>query len=517
MDESDQRGLYRASDEHDACGVGFVAHIKGVRSHTIVSQALELLINLEHRGACGSDPDTGDGAGILVQMPDRFFRRALPFSLPPAGRYGAGLVFFPPDAKARAQLRALIERIASEEGQPVLGWREVPINLAKVGKSAAAVAPVFEQLFVGGPVPGPRLPDPAFERRLYIIRKRIEQAATDFKDFYIASLSANTLIYKGMLTAKQIEGMFPDLSDPEFESALALVHQRFSTNTFPSWPLAHPYRYVAHNGEINTVRGNINWMKAREALLESSVFGAELKKVLPVVTPGGSDTATFDNVLEFLVMAGRSLPHAVLMMIPEPWAGNPAMDPAVRAFYEYHSCLMEPWDGPASITFTDGTLIGAVLDRNGLRPSRYCITKDDLVILASEVGALDIAADCVVRKDRLRPGKMLLIDTAQGRIISDTEIKQTLAAEYPYADWLRQNLVDMSDLPSAAAERPDHQTVLRRQQAFGYTHEDLRVLMTPMALNGEEALGSMGTDTALAVLSAKPRLLYDYFTQRLRR
>ncbi len=524
-DESDQRGLYRSSDEHDACGVGFVAHIKGVRSHAIVSQALELLINLEHRGACGSDPDTGDGAGILVQMPDRFFRKVLPFPLPPAGAYGAGLVFFPPDARARAQLRALIERITIEEGQSVIGWREVPINLARVGKSAAAVAPAFEQVFIGGRGGVARnfssaMTPRAFERRLYIIRKRIEQAADQIalgavhlKDFYITSLSANTLIYKGMLTASQIEGMFPDLSDVEFESALALVHQRFSTNTFPSWPLAHPYRYVAHNGEINTLRGNINWMKAREALLESSVFGAELKKVLPVVTPRGSDTATFDNVLEFLVMAGRSLPHAVLMMIPEPWAGNPAMDPAVRAFYEYYSCLMEPWDGPASITFTDGTLIGAVLDRNGLRPSRYCITTDDLVIMASEVGVLDIPADRVVRKDRLRPGKMLLIDTGQGRIISDAEIKQTLAAEYPYGDWLRQNLVDMADLPSAAAERPDHQTVLRRQQAFGYTHEDLRVLMTPMALNGEEALGSMGTDTALAVLSDKPRLLYDYFTQ----
>jgi glutamate synthase (NADPH/NADH) large chain len=509
-DESDQRGLYRSSDEHDACGVGFVAHVKGVRSHAIVSQALELLINLEHRGACGSDPDTGDGAGILVQMPDRFFRKTLPFRLPPAGAYGAGLVFFPPHAEARAQLRALIERITIEEGQTVLGWREVPIDLSKVGKSAAAVAPAFEQVFVGNRAPGSGLRAPDFERRLYIIRKRIERETTDG---YICSLSSKTLIYKGMLTASQIEGMFPDLSDVEFESALALVHQRFSTNTFPSWPLAHPYRYVAHNGEINTLRGNINWMKAREALLESSVFGAELKKVLPVVTPGGSDTATFDNVLEFLVMAGRSLPHAVLMMIPEPWAGNPAMDPAVRAFYEYHSCLIEPWDGPASITFTDGTLIGAVLDRNGLRPSRYCITTDDLVIMASEVGVLDIPAHRIVRKDRLRPGKMLLIDTAQERIISDTEIKQTLAAEHPYGDWLRQNLVDMADLPSAAAERPDHQTVLRRQQAFGYTHEDLRVLMTPMAQSGEEALGSMGTDTALAVLSDRPRLLYDYFTQ----
>jgi glutamate synthase (NADPH/NADH) large chain len=499
MDESDQRGLYRPSEEHDACGVGFVANIKGARSHQIVRSALDLLINLEHRGACGSDPDTGDGAGILIQMPDRFFRKTLSFDLPPAGAYGAGLVFLPHDADARAACKSIVERIVNEEGQALLGWREVPVNLSKAGKSAASVAPVFEQVFMTGT-----------EVKLYVIRKLIERAT---KDVYICGLSSQTLIYKGMLTASQIEGMFPDLSDASVESALALVHQRFSTNTFPSWPLAHPYRYVAHNGEINTLRGNINWMKAREGLLESSVFGDDLPKVLPVIAPGGSDTATFDNVLEFLVMAGRSLPHAVLMMIPEPWAGNPAMDPAVRAFYEYHSSLMEPWDGPASITFTDGRLIGAVLDRNGLRPSRYCITKDDLVVMASEVGVLDIPAENIVVKDRLRPGKMLLIDTGEGRIISDTEIKQTLAAQHPYGEWLRQHLVDIENLPTAHAERPDHQTVLRRQQAFGYTHEDLRVVLTPMALNGEEAIGSMGTDTALAVLSNKPRLLYDYFKQ----
>ncbi len=509
MDPSDQRGLYRPSDEHDACGVGFVAHIKGTRSHQIVRSALDLLINLEHRGATGSDPDTGDGAGILLQMPDRFLRKAAPFALPGAGEYGCGLVFLPHDSNARSTCKAVVERIVAEEGQQVLGWREVPVDLTKVGKTAASVAPRFEQLFVAA-APGSRLPANAFERKLYVIRKRIEREA---KDLYICSLSSRTLIYKGMLTATQIEGLFPDLSDPDVDSALALVHQRFSTNTFPSWPLAHPYRYVAHNGEINTLRGNINWMKAREGLLQSSVFGDDLAKVLPVIQPGGSDTATFDNVLEFLVMAGRSLPHAVLMMIPEPWAGNPAMDPAVRAFYEYHSSLMEPWDGPASITFTDGRLIGAVLDRNGLRPSRYCITKDDLVIMASEVGVLDIPADRVVVKDRLRPGKMLLIDTGEGRIISDAEIKQTLAAQHPYGDWLRQHLVDIENLPSAYAERPDHPTVLRRQQAFGYTQEDIRLLLTPMALNGEEPIGSMGTDTSLAVLSDKPRLLYDYFKQ----
>ncbi|MGH9172810.1 MAG: glutamate synthase central domain-containing protein, partial [Vicinamibacterales bacterium] len=439
----------------------------------------------------------------------------MPFPLPPAGFYGAGLVFLPTDDGACGELRALIERITREEGQTVLGWRPVPTNLSRVGASAAAVAPVFEQVFIGrgfgldGGGQGVGAADRArFERKLYVIRKRIEHAVESLAEgagfsraaslhrnvFYIVSLSANTLIYKGMLTASQIEGMFPDLSDPAVESALALVHQRFSTNTFPSWPLAHPYRFVAHNGEINTLRGNINWMRAREGLLESSVFGDDLRSVLPVIRPGGSDTATFDNVLEFLVMAGRTLPHAVLMMIPEPWAGNPGMDPAVRAFYQYHSSLMEPWDGPASMAFTDGTVIGAVLDRNGLRPARYCVTNDDLVIMASEVGVLDIPPDRIVVKDRLRPGKMLLIDTGQGRIISDGEIKGSLAAERPYGEWLRQHLVDVEDLPSASAERPDHQTVFRRQQALGYTQEDLRLLLTPMALTGEEPIGSMGTD-----------------------
>ncbi len=515
------QGLYRTSDEHDACGVGFVVDIKGRRSHAIVRNALDLLINLEHRGACGSDPNTGDGAGILVQMPDRFLRAAVTFPLPSVGEYGAGLVFLPTDRAASAALRALVEQIATEEGQSVLGWRAVPTNLGAIGASAAAVAPAFEQVFIGrsaefqGAEAGMR-----FERALYLIRKRVERAAEELDlstqaraSFYIVSLSSKTLIYKGMLTASQIEGMFPDLSDSSVESALAIVHQRFSTNTFPSWPLAHPYRLVAHNGEINTLRGNINWMQAREGLLRSSAFGDDLDKVLPVIRPGGSDTATFDNVLEFLVMNGRTLPHAVLMMIPEPWGGNPDMDPAVRAFYEYHSSLMEPWDGPASIAFTDGTLIGAVLDRNGLRPSRYCVTTDDLVIMASEVGVLDIPAERIVRKDRLRPGKMLLIDTGQGRIISDEEIKSSLAAERPYGDWIKQHLVDIEDLPSAYAERPDHQTVLRRQQAFGYTQEDLRLLLTPMASSAEEPLGSMGSDTALAVLSDRPRLLYDYFTQ----
>ena len=402
----------------------------------------------------------------------------------------------------------------------MLGWREVPTNLGAIGRTAAAVAPAFEQLFIGASsaLDGD---DAAlrFERKLYVIRKRIEHAldglaldATHRRAFYIVSLSSRTLIYKGMLTATQLRRCIrPD--DPAMASALALVHQRFSTNTFPSWPLAHPYRYVAHNGEINTLQGNVNWMRAREGLLASAALGDDLEKIKPIVRPGGSDTATFDNVLELLVMAGRSLPHAVLMMIPEPWAGDTAMDPAVRDFYEYHASLMEPWDGPASITFTDGTVIGAVLDRNGLRPARYIVTDDDLVVMASEVGVLDIPAERIVRKDRLRPGRMLLIDTAQGRLVSDDEIKRSLAAERPYGTWLRQHLVDIDDLPAAQAERPDHPTVFRRQQAFGYTQEDLRLLLTPMALTGAEPIGSLGTDTALAVLAARPRRLYDYFQQ----
>ncbi|MGE0463685.1 MAG: glutamate synthase large subunit [Vicinamibacterales bacterium] len=519
--EPGEQGLYRACDEHDACGVGFVADVRGRRAHAIVRQALDLLINLEHRGACGSDPGTGDGAGILVQMPHRFLRRVAGCPLGDPGSYGAGLVFLPHDPGARDALRALVARIVADEGHLFLGWREVPTHLAAIGASAAAAAPVFEQVFVGR---GPALdgPDAAarFERALFVIRKRIEHEAGQLAlppearaAFHIVSLSARTLIYKGMLTAAQIERMFPDLVDPDLESALALVHQRFSTNTFPSWPLAHPYRFVAHNGEINTLRGNISWMRAREGLLRSSVLGDDLHKVLPVIRPGGSDTATFDNVLELLVMAGRSLPHAVLMMIPEPWSGNAEMDPAVRDFYEYHSSLMEPWDGPASMAFTDGTVIGAVLDRNGLRPSRYLVTDEGLVVMASEVGVLDIPADRIVEKGRLRPGRMFLIDTAEGRIIGDEEIKRSLAAAAPYGQWLRQHLVDIEDLPAACAERPDHQTVLRRQLAFGYTHEDLRLLLAPMAAQGEEPLGSMGSDTALAVLSERPRLLYDYFAQ----
>jgi glutamate synthase (NADPH) large chain len=513
------QGLYDPRHEHDACGVGFVVDIQGRRSHRIVRQALEVLINLQHRGACGCEVNTGDGAGILVQMPDRFLRREgdrLGVALPPAGDYGAGLVFLPRDPGERAAVEALVATIVTKEGQRLLGWRDVPTDDRPLGASAVACAPRIRQVFVGR---GPGVRDGAhFERKLYVVRKRIEHALprlglTEQGLVHLPSLSARTLVYKGMLRADQIATMYPDLGDPDVESALALVHQRFSTNTFPSWPLAHPFRFIAHNGEINTLRGNINWMRAREALCRSALLGDDLAKVLPVTREGLSDSATFDNVLEFLVMNGRSLPHAILMMIPEPWQKHEAMSPERRAFYEYHASLMEPWDGPASIAFTDGTVIGAVLDRNGLRPSRYYVTQDDLVIMASEVGVLDIPPESIRLKERLHPGRIFLVDTAEGRIVDDEEIKARLAAEHPYAEWLRDNLVALADLPAHPVPAPDHDTVRIRQVAFGYTHEDLRIVLAPMAGQGEEPVGSMGTDTALAVLSDRPRLLYDYFKQ----
>ncbi len=495
-------------------------------------QALTVLKNLQHRGACGCEVNTGDGAGILLQMPDRFLRKVAPAPLPPAGEYGVGLIFLPREAGDRGQIQQLFADIVAEEGQRLIGWRDVPTDDSPIGPSAVAVEPVFKQVFIGkGEVPGVREvrgsngsrgsdARVAFERKLYVIRKRLERAVDRLpvpepskRLFYPVSLSCNTLIYKGMLTASQIETMFPDLTDPDLQSALALVHQRFSTNTFPSWPLAHPYRIVAHNGEINTLTGNINWMRAREGLLKSAALGEDLGKILPVIREGGSDTATFDNVLEFLVMTGRSLPHALLMMIPEPWANNEEMSPELKAFYEYHSSLMEPWDGPASIAFSDGTVIGAVLDRNGLRPSRYYVTKDDLVVMASEVGVLDIPPEDIVLKERLHPGRIFLVDTARGRIVSDEEVKRELALAHPYREWL-SHLIDIEDLdPPAYLPPPSHETVTRRQQLFGYTHEDLRLLLAPMAQQGEEPLGSMGTDTSLAALSDRPRLLYDYFKQ----
>src|SRR5262245_11418106 len=512
------QGLYDPRYEHDACGVGFVVDIKGRKSPMIVRQALNVLINLLHRGACGCEPNTGDGAGILLQMPDRFLRREcgrLGITLPPAGEYGCGLVFLPRDLIQREKVQVLLHSIVEEEGQRMLGWRDVPTDDRLLGASAVGVEPNIKQILIGQ---GAGVRDHAhFERKLYVIRKQFEKAvaALDIPEnrfAYLPSLSSNTLIYKGMLSANQIETMFPDLVDPDVESALALVHQRFSTNTFPSWPLAHPYRYIAHNGEINTLRGNINWMRAREALCRSSLFGDDLAKVLPVTREGLSDSATFDNVLEVLVMNGRSLPHAIRMMIPEPWQNHESVRPERRAFYEYHASLMEPWDGPASIAFTDGTVIGAVLDRNGLRPSRYYVTKDGLVVMASEVGVLDIPPENILAKQRLHPGRIFLLHTAQRRIIDDEALKPTLTADHPYAEWLSQHLVHIEQLPAHPVAESDHD-MLTRQLAFGYTHEDLRVLLAPMAKQGEEPIGSMGTDTALAVLSNRARPLYDYFKQ----
>jgi glutamate synthase (ferredoxin) len=526
-----KQGLYDPWYEHDACGVGFVVDLKGRPSHDIVAKAIRVLVNLGHRGACGCEHNTGDGAGILMQMPHRFLLQEcdkLNIGLPQPGEYGVGMVYLPTDAADRRQCEAIFEKVIQEEGQSVLGWRTVPTDNSPIGPTAKASEPVVRQIFIGREMQAHGLQpvgldpdDPlAFERRLYIIRKRVENAikASSIGQrgmFYIPSLSCKTLIYKGMLKADQISIYYPDVADSAVESALAMVHSRFSTNTFPNWARAHPYRYICHNGEINTLRGNINWMHARQSLFASNLFGDDIRKILPVIDADGSDSAMFDNALEMLTLTGRSLPHAMMMMIPEPWSGHESMSPDKRAFYEYHSCLMEPWDGPASIAFTDGLRIGAVLDRNGLRPSRYYVTKDGLVVMASEVGVLeDIPPDQILHKGRLQPGRMFLVDLDQGRIIADEELKHEIAAEKPYAEWLRDNLVALEDLPDAPhVHDPDHRTVLLRQQAFGYTVEDLKILMAPMAAGGNEAVGSMGTDTPLAVLSDRPQLLYSYFKQ----
>ncbi|MBI3411890.1 MAG: glutamate synthase large subunit [Planctomycetes bacterium] len=542
------QGLYDPWYEHDACGVGFVADLRNRKSHRVIEDALQILLNLEHRGACGCETNTGDGAGILVQMPHRFLageaaKRGM--TLPAPGEYGVGLVFLPRDPHDRRRCEEFFEAAVRAEGQEMIGWRDVPTDNSSLGATAKAGEPFMRQIFirkVGLPVgaasraaAGERVrlgspdllrssdlhgsPDLAFERKLYVIRKlaerSIKQSDIGERDmFYVVSLSSRTLIYKGMLNSRQVRLYFSDLCDKTMESALALVHSRFSTNTFPNWMRAHPYRYIAHNGEINTLRGNINWMRARESMLASGLFGSDLEKVLPVIDPSGSDSAMFDNVLELLVLAGRSLPHAMMMMVPEPWAADETMSPEKRAFYEFHSCLMEPWDGPASIAFTDGVRIGAVLDRNGLRPSRYYVTKDCRVIMASEVGVLDIPPENVLKKGRLQPGRMLLVDLEEGRIIADDEIKEKIAADKPYSQWLRDNIVSLADLPDAPApHEPEHDTVLLRQLAFGYTNEDLRILLAAMANDGSEAIGSMGNDAALAVLSDRPQLLYSYFKQ----
>ena len=502
-------GLYDPRFEHDACGVSFVAHIRGVANRSIVQMGIDALCNMEHRGATGAEPETGDGAGILVQMPDRFLRAVAGVELPAVGSYAAGIAFLPADPGLRAAAEARVAAILAEENLRVLGWRDVPVEPESLGASARAVMPVFRMLFVDDPAGATGID---LDRRLFVPRKRIEHELTGESRTYFPSLSARTLVYKGMLTTPQLAAFYPDLRDERLESALALVHSRFSTNTFPSWPLAHPYRFIAHNGEINTVQGNRNWMRTREALLKSDLIPG-LERAFPVCTPDMSDSASFDEVLELLHLAGRSLPHALLMMIPEAWENNERMDPRKRAFYRFHSSLMEPWDGPADVAFTDGTLIGAVLDRNGLRPGRYWVTSDDLVVLASEAGVLDIEPGRIVRKGRLQPGRMFLVDTAQARIIDDDEIKLTLAAEHPYAEWLEQGLTELDDLPAREHVVHSHGSVLRRQQMFGYTDEDLKVIVAPTARTGAEPIGSMGSDTPIAALSERPRMLFDYFQQ----
>jgi glutamate synthase (NADPH/NADH) large chain len=503
-----EQGLYNPKNEHDSCGVAMVATLKNLASHEIVQKGLTALRNLDHRGASGAEPDSGDGAGILICQPDKFFRKVLEFKLPEPSKYAAGIIFFDSTASESeiAALKKEIAQIAKSEKLNVLGWRDVPVNSSILGKTAKSVMPKFEQIFIAGQN---NESDLALDRMAYAFRKIIEHRFA----IYIPSLSSRTIVYKGMLTTNQLSEFFPDLLDENVESPLALVHSRFSTNTFPSWPLAHPYRFIAHNGEINTVKGNRNWMRARETLLSSDLIPGDINRIFPIVNPEGSDSASFDEVLELLYLGGRSLPHSILMMIPEAWENHKTMPQNRRDFYAFHSMLMEPWDGPACVTFTDGKQIGAVLDRNGLRPSRFWVTEDGLVILSSEVGVLDIAPEKIIRKGRLQPGKMFLVDIEKGRIIEDEEIKDELANQNPYSDWLHAGVVRLSELPAREHIVYPHSSVLRRQRAFGYTEEELRILISPMAKNGAEPIGSMGTDTPIAALSAKPRLLFDYFTQ----
>jgi glutamate synthase domain-containing protein 2/glutamate synthase domain-containing protein 1/glutamate synthase domain-containing protein 3 len=513
------QGLYDPRNEHDACGIGFVVNIQGVQSHDIIAKGLQILINLAHRGACGCDPETGDGAGILIQIPHKFFTRecaGLGFTLPPEGEYGVGMVFLPVEPSHRLLAEGILERIAREEGLTVLGWRDTPVDVDAIGRIARASQPYIEQIFIRG---ASGMSQDELERRLYIVRKRAESeiAGSDLPDksfFYIPSLSSRTIVYKGLLLAHQIAEFYTELTDPDAISALCLVHQRFSTNTFPSWQLAHPYRYLCHNGEINTIRGNINWMHAREKVLVSELFGDDLKKLSPVIAAGGSDSSSIDNAVELLTLAGRSLPHVMAMLIPEAWDADTTMRPEKKAFYEYHASLMEPWDGPAAIAFTDGRSIGATLDRNGLRPARYLVTHDGLVILGSETGVLPVKPEDVKFKGRLQPGRMLLVDTVEGRIVPDNELKQRLWSRKPYGEWLKANQITLDSLPEPPrVYESDLGNIVKRQRAFGYTDEDLRVLMLPMAEKGEEPIGSMGTDTPLACVSDKPQPLFHYFKQ----
>ncbi|WP_375104899.1 glutamate synthase large subunit [Paenibacillus sp. RS8] len=515
-----KQGLYDPQFEKDACGMGFVAHIKGKPSHDIVSNALTMLFNMEHRGGQGSEPNSGDGAGIMLQIPHRFFAseaEKLGFALPEQGHYGVGMIFLSHDEKVRAQHETLLSTIIAEEGQEVLGYRDVPTYDEMLGKTAKAAKPFVRQVFIGRSSSVTN--ELSFERKLYVIRKRAELAiryggVEEAESFYIPSLSCRKIVYKGMLTTEQVGQFYLDLQNEELESAIALVHSRFSTNTFPSWERAHPYRFMIHNGEINTLRGNVNWMHARQSLFKSEVFGEDLNKIKPVINPDGSDTAMFDNTFEFLYLSGRSLPQVAMMMVPEPWSNHDSMDADKKAFYEYHSTLMEPWDGPAAMGFTDGVQIGAILDRNGLRPARYYVTKDDMIILSSEAGVLDIPAEDILYKDRLKPGRMLLVDTKEGRIISDEEVKSAIASEKPYRQWLDEHLISLEELPDAPElPNPKHDNVQQLQQAFGYTFEDLRKVLEPMASTGAEAVGSMGYDAPLAVLSDRPQRLYNYFKQ----
>src|SRR5437867_7314388 len=514
-----KQGLYDPRHEHDACGLGFIAHIKGKKSHAIIAQALQILKNLTHRGATGADPLQGDGAGILIQSPDAFLRRVCGrqgLTLPAIGQYAVGMVFLPKEPASRMACEQEIERAIASEGQILVGWRDVPTENSGLSERTKEVEPVIRQVLIAR---GANDMDPdALERKLYIIRKKSGHAIQALKlrhgkEFYVPSMSTRTIVYKGMLLAHQVGEYYRDLRDQSMVSALAMVHQRFSTNTFPTWDLAHPFRLVCHNGEINTLRGNVNWIRARQQAIASSVLGPDLDKIWPLIYDGQSDSASFDNALELLLMGGYPLAHAMMLMIPEAWAGNPLMDDDRRAFYEYHAALMEPWDGPAAMAFTDGRQIGATLDRNGLRPARYVVTNDDVVVLASEAGALPFPADKIRAKGRLEPGRMLLVNTTQGRILDDVELKHNLATPRPYRKWIDHSRIPLAALPDPAPPQLSDVPLLDRQQAFGYTQEDLRIILAPMAQNGEEAVGSMGNDAALPVLSNRPKVLYNYFKQ----
>ena len=513
------QGLYDPRNKHDACGIGFVVNIKGHASHDIITKGIQILINLTHRGACGCDPETGDGAGVLIQIPHLFFEkecRKIGFTLPGPGEYGIGMCFLPVELTARLKAEGIIERVTREEGLEPLGWRDTPIYSDAIGRVARASQPYIEQVFIKRPT---GMDEDTFERKLYLVRKRTENEmlASDIREkdfFYIPSLSCRTIIYKGLLLAPQIDQFYKDLADPDTISSICMVHQRFSTNTFPTWQLAHPFRYLCHNGEINTVKGNSNWMAARQAVLASPLWGDDIKKLYPIIQPNGSDSATLDNAVELLMLSGRSLPHVMAMLIPEAWDNDPTMHPDKKAFYEYHASLMEPWDGPASVAFTDGRMVGATLDRNGLRPARYTVTKDDLLIMSSETGVLPFKPEDIRIKGRLQPGKMLLVDTVEGRIVPDEEIKQRLYSRQPYAQWIRENQITLDKLPEPPRVYvTNHETLLERQRAFGYTEEDVRMLLRPLGEKGEEPIGSMGTDTPLACLSDKPQPLFNYFKQ----